>query len=247
MKKLLSLFVLSALLFVSLLSLSSCNGRKAGVRMTVKDYGVIELELDRDAAPKTVKNFVSLVKQGFYDGLTFHRVVEGFMIQGGDPKGNGTGNGPRNVKGEFLMNGYENPIIHERGVISMARSNDYDSASCQFFIVHESTPENRWALDGQYAAFGRVTKGMEVVDAIVENAIIANPSSGLVANPAVIESMEIMYGGTDPLSIVLWSVLGGVVLVSVATGGTVNEMKKKKLAAQSAAVKAAPARKGNKK
>ena len=107
-------------------------------------------------------NFLSLVKEGLYDGLTFHRIIPGFMIQGGDPLGNGTGGSGRHIKGEFAANGHDNPIRHVRGVISMARSRDFDSASSQFFIMHEDAPH----LDGQYAAFGHVTEGMDVVDRI---------------------------------------------------------------------------------
>ena len=128
-------------------------------------------------APITVSNFCHLAEEGFYDGLTFHRVVPGFMIQGGDPEGNGTGGSDENIRGEFAANGVENSIPHTRGTISMARSNDYDSASSQFFIMQETTP----SLDGQYAAFGTVTSGMEVVDAICEGVPVADEQSGLVA------------------------------------------------------------------
>ena len=122
----------------------------------------IELELCPEAAPETVKNFEALVKAGFYDGLTFHRIIPGFMIQGGDPLGNGMGGAEKNIKGEFRANGHNNPIKHERGVISMARAFDPNSASSQFFIMHEDAPH----LDGQYAAFGKVVSGMDVVDEI---------------------------------------------------------------------------------
>ena len=122
----------------------------------------IELELCPEAAPETVKNFEMLVKRGFYDGLTFHRVIPGFMIQGGDPLGNGMGGAEKNIKGEFKANGHNNPIKHERGVISMARAFDPNSASSQFFIMHADAPH----LDGQYAAFGKVISGMEAVDEI---------------------------------------------------------------------------------
>ena len=122
----------------------------------------IELELYPEAAPETVKNFESLVKKGFYDGLTFHRIIPGFMIQGGDPLGNGMGGAEKNVKGEFRANGHNNPIKHERGVISMARAFDPNSASSQFFIMHADAPH----LDGQYAAFGKVISGMDAVDEI---------------------------------------------------------------------------------
>ena len=135
------------------------------VTIDVQDYGTITLELDADEAPISVTNVVNLAEEGFYDGLTFHRIISGFMIQGGDPKGNGTGGSDTTIKGEFSENGVENNISHVRGTISMARANDPDSASSQFFIVHEDST----FLDGQYAAFGHVTDGMDVVDAICEN------------------------------------------------------------------------------
>lgn len=128
----------------------------------VADYGTITIELDAAAAPKTVANFVSLVREGFYDGLTFHRIIDGFMIQGGDPNGDGTGGSDKTIPGEFSSNGVENNLSHTRGAVSMARSDDYDSASSQFFIVHEDSTY----LDGNYAVFGYVTDGMDVVDAI---------------------------------------------------------------------------------
>lgn len=132
----------------------------------VENYGTITVDLDGTAAPETVKNFVSLAQDGFYDGLTFHRIIDGFMIQGGDPDGNGTGGSDQTIKGEFSENGVENNLSHTRGAISMARSDDYDSASSQFFIVHE----NSTYLDGSYAAFGYVIEGMDVVDAICADA-----------------------------------------------------------------------------
>ena len=122
----------------------------------------IKLELYPDAAPKTVANFEKLVKEGFYDGLIFHRVIAGFMIQGGDPEGTGMGGASERIVGEFAMNGHQNPIKHTRGVISMARSQNPNSASSQFFIMHADAPH----LDGQYAAFGRVIEGMDTVDEI---------------------------------------------------------------------------------
>ncbi len=122
----------------------------------------IKIALDPTAAPITVGNFEKLVKAGFYDGLIFHRVISGFMIQGGDPTGSGYGGAKENIKGEFRMNGVQNPLRHVRGVISMARSQDPDSASSQFFIMHADAPH----LDGSYAAFGKVTEGMDVVDEI---------------------------------------------------------------------------------
>lgn len=128
----------------------------------MENGGKIELELYPDAAPKTVANFTKLVSEGFYDGLIFHRVIPGFMIQGGDPQGNGMGGAKDNVIGEFRANGFDNPIKHTRGVISMARAYNPNSASSQFFIMHKDAPH----LDGQYAAFGRVVSGIEVVDEI---------------------------------------------------------------------------------
>ncbi len=141
------------------------------------EKGTIKAELYPDVAPITVANFQKLVSEGFYDGLTFHRIIEGFMIQGGDPKGNGSGGSPDKIKGEFLANGVENNLKHERGVLSMARSNAMDSASSQFFIMQEAAPH----LDGLYAAFGKVTEGIEVVDKIVEETPVPDPQSGLVA------------------------------------------------------------------
>ncbi len=132
------------------------------IELKIKDFGVIKLELNADAAPITVANFKKLVGEGFYDGLTFHRVINGFMIQGGDPWGNGMGGSDRQIKGEFAINGVNNPIRHEKGVISMARSQDPDSASSQFFICQADCT----FLDGQYAAFGYVTDGIDVVDAV---------------------------------------------------------------------------------
>ena len=134
--------------------------------ITVKDYGEIDVELDADTAPITVTNFVKLVQDNFYDGLTFHRIIDGFMIQGGDPEGTGRGGSDETIKGEFSENGVKNDISHERGVISMARSSDPDSASSQFFIVQSDSTY----MDGQYAAFGHVTEGMDIVDQICKDA-----------------------------------------------------------------------------
>lgn len=134
------------------------------VEMEFETYGTVKLELDSTAAPITVANFVSLVKSGFYDGLTIHRAQDGFVIQGGDPLGNGYGQSKTPIKGEFSSNGVANPLTHTRGAISMARSEDPDSATCQFFIVHQDSA--KYSLDGLYAAFGYVTEGMEVIDKI---------------------------------------------------------------------------------
>lgn len=156
------------------------NGFDSGkhhATIEVEGYGTIKLELNATNTPITVSNFAELVNEGHYDGLTFHRVIRGFMIQGGDPNGNGTGGSERNIKGEFIENGVANAIQHKRGVISMARSSGYmDSASSQFFIMHKDDD----SLDGKYAAFGKVTEGMDVVDAIAENTPVQD-SNGTVA------------------------------------------------------------------
>lgn len=164
--------------------------------IVIRDYGTISLELDADTAPITVKNFIDLANSGFYNGLTFHRIMGSFMMQGGDPMGNGTGGSDMNIKGEFSANGVENNISHVRGVISMARQGEnpytgeknHDTASSQFFIVHQDSQ----FLDGQYAAFGRVTSGMEVVDAICESARpIDNNGTIPAAQQPVIEKITI--------------------------------------------------------
>ena len=150
----------------------------------------IEIELMPDAAPKTVENFTELVKAGFYDGLTFHRIIDGFMMQGGDPNANGTGGSDEKIKGEFALNGVDNPLPHVRGVISMARrSSPYDSASSQFFIMHETSPH----LDGSYAAFGWVTSGIEFVDEICEKVPVID-SNGTVPSQykPIIESVRVV-------------------------------------------------------
>ena len=169
MKKIISFaLVLSMLLLV----LCSCGSKKTIAKIDVENYGTITVELYPDIAPITVKNFVNLAKKGFYNGLTFHRIMDGFMIQGGDPLGNGTGGNTDSqgnrltIKGEFTANGVNNTLSHKRGVISMARAQDYNSASSQFFIMHKDAAY----LDGAYAAFGQVTSGMEVVDKICADA-----------------------------------------------------------------------------
>ena len=183
MKRLLTL----SLLLLCFAALSACDGTDAPatpaspgttvVEIEVQDYGTITLELDGDAAPITVENFTKLAEEGFYDGLTFHRIMSGFMIQGGDPNGNGTGGSGETITGEFANNGVDNSLAHARGTISMARNNiSMDSASSQFFIVHQDSN----FLDGDYAAFGHVIEGMDVVDAICE-AITNVGSNGEVA------------------------------------------------------------------
>lgn len=171
---------------------SATEGNLSGkhhIEIQVKDYGTIKAELDADVAPITVTNFVNLAKEGFYDGLTFHRIISGFMIQGGDPKGDGTGGSEKNIKGEFSENGVENKISHVRGTISMARSQENDSASSQFFIMHEDGTY----LDGQYAGFGKVTEGMDIVDKICEVTSVVD-SNGTVEkeNQPVIETIKIV-------------------------------------------------------
>lgn len=159
------------------------------VEISIKDYGVIQVELDETAAPITVANFLKLVDNKFYDGLTFHRIIKGFMIQGGDPNGNGTGGSDENIKGEFASNGVPNPIKHERGVISMARAMDPNSASSQFFIMHQNAEH----LDGDYAAFGHVISGMEVVDAICDKVPVQDRNGSVLKNDQpVIEYIKVI-------------------------------------------------------
>lgn len=159
------------------------------VEIEIADYGTIALELDADTAPISVTNFVNLAKDGFYDGLTFHRIISGFMIQGGDPLGDGTGGSDQNIKGEFANNGVENDISHVRGVISMARAMDPDSGSSQFFIVHEDST----FLDGDYAAFGHVTEGIEIVDQICEDTQVQDDNGTVAAeDQPVITSVKVI-------------------------------------------------------
>lgn len=160
------------------------------IEIDVKDKGTIKAELDADTAPITVTNFVDLAKSGFYNGLTFHRIIDGFMIQGGDPQGNGMGGSDENIKGEFSDNGVKNDLSHVRGTISMARAQAPDSASSQFFIVHKDST----FLDGSYAAFGKVTEGMEVVDQICaetpvedDNGTVAKESQPVITEIRVID------------------------------------------------------------
>ncbi|MDD6981576.1 MAG: peptidylprolyl isomerase [Clostridia bacterium] len=217
MKRIFSLILACLLLGALVLAFGSCGKKNVtvendvAVEIVVKDYGTITLELYPKIAPKTVENFVNLAKAGFYDGLIFHRVILGFMIQGGDPLGNGTGGSDNKIKGEFSANGVTNNLNHTRGVISMARGSSayeqyiqmgypesifsadqlaalrqgYDSASSQFFIVHKDSPH----LNGYYAAFGQVTAGMEVVDAI---AAVETNSSDKPLVDVVIETIRVV-------------------------------------------------------
>ena len=159
------------------------------ITIEMENGGIIKAELYPEIAPITVANFVKLTKEGFYDGLIFHRVIEGFMIQGGDPTGTGMGGPGHTIKGEFRMNGVVNNIKHERGVLSMARSSAPDSASSQFFIMHQAAPH----LDGSYAAFGRVLSGIEVVDAICQNTPVTDGNGSVAkANQPVIMSIKVI-------------------------------------------------------
>ncbi len=169
MKKILCLMIAVIFLFVPMLQSCEEKGENADMKVTntvqieMEDGGIIKIAIYGEAAPKTAENFVKLASEGFYDGLIFHRVIENFMIQGGDPEGTGFGGSGTNIYGEFALNGFNNPVVHERGVISMGRTAyDYNSASSQFFICHIDSPH----LDGGYAAFGQVIEGMDVVDKI---------------------------------------------------------------------------------
>lgn len=162
---------------------------KHHARIEIKNYGIIELELDADIAPITVANFAKLVNEEFYNGLTFHRIIDGFMIQGGDPKGTGMGGSKEKIKGEFSLNGVENTISHVRGTISMARASAYNSASSQFFIVHKDST----FLDGQYAGFGKVTSGIEIVDKICEDIKVEDDNGAVLKkNQPIIEKIQMV-------------------------------------------------------
>jgi peptidyl-prolyl cis-trans isomerase B (cyclophilin B) len=159
------------------------------VELVIRDYGTISLELDADTAPISVTNFINLAKDGFYDGLTFHRIIEGFMMQGGGVDEEGNPRQASSIKGEFSLNGVKNDIKHERGVISMARANDYNSGSAQFFIVHKTSPH----LDGAYAAFGHVTEGIEIVDEICENTPVVDGNGSVAPRyRPVIETIRVV-------------------------------------------------------
>ena len=180
------------ILFVSLILLTGCgeNTQNPIVTMEIEDYGTITIELYPNMAPNTVANFVNLIEEGFYDGLTFHRSVPGFVLQGGDPNGDGTGGPGYTIKGEFSSNGYtKNTLSHTRGVISMARSRDNDSAGSQFFIVLDDSAT--YSLDGLYAGFGRVTEGMDIIDEIVANEEIADDVTGALEENVVITKVTV--------------------------------------------------------
>ncbi len=175
-------------------SITISDGQAYYADIEIEGYGTVTIELDHETAPITVENFVSLAEEDFYDGLTFHRIMDGFMMQGGDPNGDGTGGAEENIVGEFSNNGYENELSHTRGVVSMARSSAYDSASSQFFIVHEDST----FLDGQYAAFGWVTEGMDIVDAICTEAEPTDDNGTIPTDKQpVITSIEIRIESTE--------------------------------------------------
>lgn len=208
MKKFISLFLICLMIF-SVIAFNGCTDNKPVegeesqsdfeyktvnpiAVINVKDYGKITVELYYDKAPNTVKNFISLANKGFYDGLTFHRIISGFMIQGGCPDGNGTGDPGYSIAGEFDVNGFKNDIAHTRGVISMARgAYSYDSAGSQFFIVHQDSPH----LDGQYASFGKVLDGMKIVDdiAFVETGYNDKPLSDVIIESVTVNTHGIAY------------------------------------------------------
>lgn len=191
MKKYIKYIVFIVLIIILVVGLNwPTNNEVITVEMNVKDYGKITLELDKENAPITVDNFVKLVNNKFYDGLTFHRIIDGFMIQGGDPNKDGTGGSKETIKGEFKNNGVNNTISHKRGVISMARSSDANSANSQFFIMHKDNTN----LDGSYAAFGHVISGMDVVDTIVKNTSTYGDENGIVPvdKQPVIEYIKII-------------------------------------------------------
>ena len=189
----------AALVLIIALAVTGCGGKAEAqpaaegigihhAEIEIADYGTVELELDGDTAPVTVQNFMDLANEGFYDGLTFHRIIDGFMIQGGDPKGDGTGGSDQTIRGEFESNGVINDISHKKGVISMARAQDPDSGSSQFFICVADSE----FLDGDYAAFGHVTSGQEIVDQIAKDAEPLD-DNGTIAkeDQPVIESVKI--------------------------------------------------------
>ena len=186
----------SILVLFSLLILSGCSNNEKDIEknplvtMEIEDYGTIKIELYPEYAPNTVANFVSLIENGFYDGLTFHRLVPGFVLQGGDPDGDGTGGPGYTIDGEFKANGYtKNTLSHDKGVISMARSMDYDSTGSQFFIVLDDSAKS--SLDGMYAGFGRVTEGMEILEEIEANEEIADDATGALEENITITKVTV--------------------------------------------------------
>lgn len=189
--KMISVFTIIIILALILIVTTNQTQAKENylVEINIKNYGTLQLELYPKIAPKTVENFINLVNEEFYNGLTFHRIIEGFMIQGGDPKANGTGGSSKTIQGEFEINGFKNTLSHKRGVISMARSDDYNSASSQFFIMHK----DNIGLDGWYAAFGKVIKGIEIIDKITQNTPVEDDNGTVLKNnQPIIEYIKII-------------------------------------------------------
>ena len=192
------MFMKILIIILSLFMLTGCgnNNENPIVTMEIQDYGTITIELYPEYAPNTVANFISLIESDFYDGLTIHRVVPGFVIQGGDPSGNGTGGPGYTIAGEFQANGYpKNTLSHTRGIISMARSSSYDSAGSQFFIVLDDSAKT--SLDTLYAAFGKVTDGMDIIDAIVDDVTITNEVTGQIAEDIIITDVSVDTFGVN--------------------------------------------------
>lgn len=190
MKKYIKFIIFIAIITIIIIGLNWKDKSEITAIIKIKDYGNIKVKLDKSNAPITVDNFVKLSKNKFYDNLTFHRIIDGFMIQGGDPLKNGTGSSDQKIKGEFKSNGVNNLLKHKRGIISMARSSDYNSGSCQFFIMQK----DKESLDGNYAAFGNVISGIEIVDKIVENVSKYGDENGLIPEEyqPIIETIEII-------------------------------------------------------
>ena len=195
MKKRMTALLLSAVLLMSMLCFSACGGNKEwtgkhSVEIVVKNYGTITLEINADAAPQTASNFLNLAKKGFYNGLTIYRAIDGFAIYGGDPNGNGTGSSGDTIPGEFMSNGFNNPLSHVVGAIGMARGTLKDSASCQFYILQNSATY----LDGDFAVFGYVVSGMDTVNSIASSVSVSGADGYIAsANQPVISSMRIVH------------------------------------------------------
>lgn len=194
MKTIANIILIISMLFI----ISGCSNKEYEnpiVTMEIENYGTIKIELYPEYAPNTVANFVNLIKDGFYDGLTFHRLVPGFVLQGGDPSEDGTGGPGYTIDGEFKANGYANNLSHTTGVISMARSQSYDSAGSQFFIVLDNSA--KYSLDGLYAGFGKVIKGMEILKKIETNEKISNEITGKLENNITITNVDVDTFGKE--------------------------------------------------
>ena len=194
MKTIANIILIISMLFI----INGCSNKEYEnpiVTMEIENYGTIKIELYPEYAPNTVANFVSLIKDGFYDGLTFHRLVPGFVLQGGDPNEDGTGGPGYTIDGEFKANGYTNNLSHTTGVISMARSQSYDSAGSQFFIVLDDSA--KYSLDGLYAGFGKVIKGMEILKKIETNEKINNEITGKLENNITITNVDVDTFGKE--------------------------------------------------